>query len=93
MHKNIRCWKLFRTQQPLIADRIRDLVLPACELLNGRKPTEQITLLQSDQCAELQKLLFEHKEALCIEEDAHAQVAWILMMCFCAVMRAETVRP
>lgn len=84
-------WKRFQRDKPEAAREIRELALAACELLTGKRPEEQIELYERE-CAQLRSLLGKHGEPLVLSTDSGVQVAWVLTMCLCAVMRSENAR-
>lgn len=91
--ETIEKWKKFQRSHVDVASRIRELILPACEMLHGKEPKEQIEIMQTDaDCVELLQMLREHKNELAIQDNAYAYVAFMIKLCYCAVMRAENER-
>lgn len=89
----LKKWQRFSRSRPTEADRIRTLSFPACETLHGKHPAEQTRLLEENsQCAELLSILRTYHDELGIEDDVHAYAAFVLGVCYCAIIRTENRR-
>jgi hypothetical protein len=91
--ETVERWKRFHASNGETASRIRELILPACEVMHGKEPHEQVRLLQTHHdCTELYGLLRENRELLGIHDDPYAYAAFTLKLCYCTLMRAEQKR-